>query len=317
LEAAGVNTLRTNLEVKDGKVAAASIEQAFPPTHCTCRSHRLQFAIFDSEASKVSLRKVVDIVVQPVAKTELPQLVGEASPAFVYPNFNDHGYAKVSLDEQSEKFGLENLEKFDDPLLRQLLWSDFYNMTRDAKMKSTAYLKLCREKITFETEPKLVQAVLSRVHAVLANFVPKALYAAEAKSLFEFGWNALQKAPAGEWQIVWAKFTVGIAADKESVEKLVQYLPEGSKVAGDFVLDQGMRWTVVQKSMGWGLPNARDLLAAEEKRDATDRGVRAALSAKSSWPDKETKAAAWERYIAKEHKKSYHMMASGARSFRS
>ena len=44
-------------------------------------------------------------------------------------------YFKVVLDPASLSFSQSTLEKFSSPLLRQLLWQTFYNMTRDAKLK--------------------------------------------------------------------------------------------------------------------------------------------------------------------------------------
>lgn len=85
----------------------------------------------------------------PQVDTELPGLAGEDEPAFVYINYNDHGFAKCLLDERSEAFVRAHLNEFEDDLLRQLLWASFYVMVRDCKLKSTNYVDLVRTFLIF------------------------------------------------------------------------------------------------------------------------------------------------------------------------
>jgi aminopeptidase N len=219
------------------------------------------------------------------------------------------------FDTRSEEFALANLEKFEDALLRNLLWMDLYNCVRDASMKSTAYLKLVRDKLGFEDTGKLVQSVVRRVSASLVNFVPSKLRPEEAAAMFEFYWSQLQKAGVEEWQIIWANALLSVAESKANVEKLSKYLVEGSKITHEFSLDQGMRWSVVVKAVSHGLANANDLLEAEQKRDPSDRGQRSVLTAKASVPTQKTKEEAWERYVAKEQKQSFHLMSSDMNGF--
>jgi len=134
--------------------------------------------------------------------------------------------------------------------------------------------------------------------------------------MFEFYWTQLQKAEVEEWQIIWANALLSVAESKENVENLTKYLEEGSKVVKEFALDQGMRWSVVVRAVAHGLPNANALLEAEQKRDPSDRGQRSVLSAKTSVPDAKVKEDAWQRYIAKEQKQSFHQMSSDMNGFR-
>ena len=123
--------------------------------------------------------------------TEIPALVGVAVPnlAFVYVNYNDHAFAKVSrpharcnhagysnalsyavpcgwvlqvtLDAVSLKYLSANLkpEVVTSPLLRQTVWRDLYDMVRDAKLPAPEYLRIVRELIPFETDIELLTSV--------------------------------------------------------------------------------------------------------------------------------------------------------------
>jgi aminopeptidase N len=77
-----------------------------------------------------------------------------------------------------------------------------------------------------------------------------------------------------------------------------------------------MRWSIVEKACGHGLPSAPALLEAEQLRDKSDRGQRAVLTAKSSFPDINIKHEAWARYTAKEQKLSSHNAAADMSGFR-
>lgn len=77
-----------------------------------------------------------------------------------------------------------------------------------------------------------------------------------------------------------------------------------------------MRWSIVERACAHGLPNAPSLLEAEQQRDKSDRGTRAALTAKSSFPDAQVKRDAWDRFIAKDQKLSSHNSAADMAGFR-
>jgi aminopeptidase N len=170
--------------------------------------------------------------------------------AFLFPNLGDHGYFKILLDPSSLAFAQKALETFKDALLRQLLWQTFYNMTRDAAMKSTDYLRLVREKLGFESDVKLIQTILDRAGATLANFVPSAVQDAEADGLFDVAWTSLHRADNAELRIIWARAAISFAGTKSRAEKLAAFLDKPDITGFEF--DQGMRWSVVHKAIAHG-----------------------------------------------------------------
>lgn len=77
-----------------------------------------------------------------------------------------------------------------------------------------------------------------------------------------------------------------------------------------------MRWSVVEKACGHGLSTASAMLDAESQRDKSDRGQRAVLTSKSSFPEVQVKRDAWDRYVAKEQKLSSHNSGADMSGFR-
>lgn len=127
------------------------------------RPHKVEVALFDHNADGTpSYRSsiIVDVNVCDLLlallshfhkgdKTAVPALVGQKAPAAVYINYNDHAYAKVTLDPVSLEYFKNNVEKFQDTLFRQLIWSSFANMLRDAQYPAQEFLRLIKEYIRY------------------------------------------------------------------------------------------------------------------------------------------------------------------------
>lgn len=60
--------------------------------------------------------------------------VHPVTPDFLFINYDDHAYGKFVLDENSLKFVMSHIEKFDNLLLSQQLWATLRHMLRDAKI---------------------------------------------------------------------------------------------------------------------------------------------------------------------------------------
>jgi len=315
LEKAGLNTLTPTLEVADGKITSFSIAQSAPEAHPTLRSHFVEVGVFDMEEGKAVFRTSYKINVLPQEVTEVEVLKGEPAPAMTFINMNDHGYIKVLCDPISMEFAKEHLGKLDSSLLRQQLWAVFYNMTRDALMSADDFLDLVLKHVCTEDSPKLVQTIIRRANAACSAFIPDAMREEYSDSLFKVAFKKLEDSTEAQWQIVWQRAAIGFARSKASVEILAKYLGEGEKI-GTFELDQSSRWSVVQKAMAHNIDGAEELLAKESEKDGSDRGLRSALTAKSSKWDEKVKAEAWARYMSKDTKASHHEQSADFAGFR-
>ena len=86
------------------------------------------------------------------------------------------------------------MERVDDTLLRQLLWSSLWNMVRDQQLKSTDFLTLVREKLPLEPAPELVEAVLGQRRRRAGRYVPEERRESEYHLSSSTNWSALQNA---------------------------------------------------------------------------------------------------------------------------
>jgi len=184
------------------------------------------------------------------------------------------------------------LDKLESALLRQVLWGAIYHMVRDAKLKVSDYLQLVRTKLPAETDLKLVGSVIYNARAA-KSFLSRKKLVQQSDLMFEFCWKMLYAAQTGEIRLIWMRALISMAEQKETAQKLIDMLENGTGVP-DFDLEQDMRWSISEKQLWRGIAGGEQRVSDEEKRDPSDRGVRAAARCRASVPDPEVKAKTWE-----------------------
>eukprot|EP01114_Cavostelium_apophysatum_P015560 TRINITY_DN4261_c0_g1_i1.p1 TRINITY_DN4261_c0_g1~~TRINITY_DN4261_c0_g1_i1.p1 ORF type:complete len:938 (-),score=207.99 TRINITY_DN4261_c0_g1_i1:783-3416(-) len=304
LDTAGLNTLTPRIKYTGNKISEFVVVQTADAVTPTLRPHTIEIALFykDSEGIpklKQTLRVNID-----GAETEIAALRDVDAPDFVFLNYEDLAYAKIILDDRSLNYVLQNVEKFDNSLLRQLIWGTIYHMQRDAKMPATKLLQLVRDKIKYEENVNLISSILETAGGSVAYYLPEDMYQAEAKKMFAFSLEMLKDATA-DAKIIWAKNLIGMAKDEESVCKLVELMDSNSLVE----FDQEMRWSILVKAASYNMDGIDKRLEEEEKRDSSDRGQRKVLTAKYSKPDINLKKEAWEKMMNVEGSSRYTLVA--------
>ena len=314
LRTASVNTIAARWSTRDGRLTELAIEQTAPADHPTLRPHAFEVALVADGAPP---RGELAIESQPAwiegALTPLPDLVGHAAPALVFPNYGDHAYAKVALDAASVEFVRSSLNRVDDALLRELLWMSLWEMVRDQQLRSTEYLAIARERLGVESDQDILDMAVERVALALARFVPESRREAESHLWFETALSNLATSSDADRQILWARTAVAVAVSPADVARLADNVASDGPLNG-FTLDQEMRWLVAIKAIAFGLPNAEALLATEAERDRSDRGRRALLRAEASRPTGSAKADAWQRINADGYG-SFHLTRAAMQGF--
>ena len=292
LETSSLNTIGSHWESDGDRITSFTLTQSAPDDYPYLRPHRLDVGLVRDDGG--TLR--VDVLEANLAgaELELDAARGLPRPALVFPNYNDHGYAKVALDGESVRFVRENIERIEDVLLRQLLWSSLWNMVRDQQFKSTDYLALVRQKIALEPLTELIDSVLSNASAALGRYVPEAQKADQSRLFVQFAWEALQQAKSDDAKIIWARALIGNALTPEDIAMTAK-LADGELSVPGLAIDQDMRWAIAAKCVANGISGADARVERELQSDPSDRGQRAKLRCDVSVPDPKVKAAAWAR----------------------
>lgn len=311
LQTESLNTIAARWTAVDDKISGFGIEQTAPADHPTLRPHAIEIGIGQNDGGKLSFTSLPASIAG--AMTPVPAADGISVPEIVFPNYGDHAYAKVELDQRTVDYIRGGLERVGDDLTRSMLWASLWEMVRDRQLKSTEYLAICRAQLAQERDQDTRELVLERVGLAINRFVPEASRLDEAHQWFELALGYLTRATDEDERITWARSAIRAAASAADVARLVAIV-DGKESVGEFEFDQEMRWAVAVKAIAYGLPDGDRLLDEQARRDPSDRGRRAVLQAHASRPTEASKRETWER-INGEGFGSFHLTRAAMMGF--
>jgi aminopeptidase N len=291
LETAGVTTLVPHLVVEDGVVTAAAIVQTAPQEHPTLRPHRLAVGCYDFVDGELRRSHRVELDVDG-ERTEVPELVGRPMPDLLLVNDDDLAYAKIRLDEHSLATALADPRALTDSLPRALVLGAAWDMTRDAQLPASDYVRLVQRVLPGETDSTLLRTVLQQVTVAALSYTSPARRADVVceltAGLREAAWAATAGSDA-QLQLVsaWASF----ARHDADVDLVRGLLTQETRLEG-LTVDQDMRWTLLTSLAAAGAADAAQI-EAEVERDNTATGREKAARAMAARPTAEAKQEAW------------------------
>lgn len=297
LETPSVNTIAAHWEA-DGQLERLRLEQTAFPEYPTLRPHRLEVGLATEGAEGVAIEGIA--VTLEEADVEVEAARGRPTPVFVFPNHNDHAYARVLLDDRSLAFVRDGLSRVTDPLQRQLLWLSLWEMVRDQRVRSTEFLELAARHLPSETDGLILESSIAGAVTSVASFVPEPMRVAEARAFFQASLGALRGASADDVRTIWARTLIAAAATREDVGTLTRIADDVEPIAG-LTVDQEMRWNIAVKAVAYGLDGATERLAEERRRDPSDRADRMESRAVAARPDISGKEEVWARILADEY----------------
>jgi aminopeptidase N len=291
----GVNTIAAEFSCAGGKVTSFKLRQS-PPTKAmpTLREQRVQIGLFNVNDKGLALSKNLAITYKG-ASTAVPELRGAACPDLVYPNYQDWGYAQVQLDKKSFATAQASLGKVDDPLLRSMLWQSMWDGVRSAKLPLNDFLAAVLANAPAEKDYTLLGDIVGKLRAsveYLDKMGPSAAaYKAQVGVQLEQMTFAAAKAAGDDknFQRRWFSTFVEVASSPAALTQLADIL-SGKLVVPGLNVSQDVRWDIVRRLNRYAYPGSDALLAAEQERDKSDSGQRAAIAAGVVRPDAKVKA---------------------------
>jgi aminopeptidase N len=213
-------------------------------------------------------------------------------PDFVYPNFRDDGYLKVSLDPKSLTYVKGHLSRVPDAFVRTMLWYDLWEMVRNTEMPLRDYVKILEQHFGPEKDTLLLRQIVSRISGSgsILHYWPTSAEAQAEKEKFigdmerDF-LSRFRGAKAGsDAQKFWFDQYGAIAKSEEALNQLARWAGQ-SEVGPGFPLDIDRKWGLVTQLSRYKHKEAPRLLELMKKQDPSDRGQRQALAAQAIQPD--------------------------------
>ena len=292
LETSGVNTLAADFDVDDdGAFTHFDVVQTAHENWPTLRTHRLGIGLYSLEGDALTRHHYAEVDVTG-ERTSIDELIGVNRGDVVLLNDGDLTYAKVRLDERSAATLVDHIGDLTDPLARAVVWTSFWEMTRDAELPAQEFKRLVQAGLPSEQDMAAVSTLLNQASTACLAFTAPELRA-EVNTRWVAALAKLLKGaePGSDKQVLIAKALISAIRSGEGVELLKGWL-DGEEVPQGLAIDTGMRWAITAALAKLGAIGHDDI-AAELERDNTNAGAEQAAGAGAALPDEESKAQAW------------------------
>ncbi len=287
LRTSGPSTLGLEVAMDDsGRYERVVVRQEAPER---LRPHRMAIGLFDLDGDRLARRGTVAAEVAAAPQSPVDALTGQRVADLLLPNDGDLTYALVDLDPASLATVREHLSGLTDPLARALVWLDVSEMVGRGTFAPSGFVELTTRALgALDPQPVTARVVRDAITAAdlwAPSDRRRDLLDALAARLLELA----REAPAGgDQQLELVRGLVEIAADAP----LLRGWLDGRDVPEGVVVDDDLRWRLVQRLATLGEVSEADV-AAERERDPSSTGARHALTARAALPTREAKEHAW------------------------
>ncbi|HTV16997.1 MAG TPA: M1 family aminopeptidase, partial [Acidobacteriaceae bacterium] len=221
---------------------------------------------------------------------------GQACPAWVFANNDDHAYGLFLLDAKSQAAVIQQVAATPDLFRRTLLWGALWDAVREAQLDPAEYADHALKALPQERDELLAASLLGRTQTAVHHYVS----AAAQKELLTRGAtlavDRMQHEEDHDLRIVWFRSLGGFGAQGLGQAAMKQLLSEQLTIPG-VELRQQDRWSLVTALIAYGDPQANEYFDAEQKRDPSGDGKKFAYVAQAARPDAATKAHYFDDYL--------------------
>ncbi|WP_216892490.1 aminopeptidase N [Nocardia alni] len=303
LKTTGLNILRPDFEVADGKFTSfAVVQEGAAPGAGERRVHRLAIGVYDDQAGKLVRTKRVEIDVNAAERTEVPELIGVQRGKLVLINDDDLTYCSVRLDPESLDTVATRISDVAESLPRTLCWSAAWEMTRQAEMRARDFVALVQRGVGAESEIGVVQRLLMQANTALGSYADPAW--AQQTGWKEYADRLLELAraaePGSDHQLAFVNALTAARLSQAHTDALHALLTDDPAQSGlpGLVVDTDLRWRVISALAASGVIDAdgeaTPVIDAELDRDPTAAGRRNAAAAATTRPQAVVKQKAWD-----------------------
>jgi aminopeptidase N len=300
LQTSGIPTLSVEVGAHDGVLGTVAIVQdAVDPVtgRVELRPHRLRVGTygFDGDGALVRTGSIETDVAG--ARTEVPELTGQARPALLLVNDDDLTYAKVRLDPESEATVRASLDKVTDPMARTLCWTALWNSARDGETPAARYVDAVKSFGPSETGIGVLLNILDNAQTAVERYTAASGRDAVRRDFLSAADGQLAlAAPGSDRQLAWARTVAAVSRHEAALLPRLRGLLDGTVEVEGLAVDADLRWSLWHALAANGQASAGEL-DAELERDTTASGRAGHATALAARPDPDVKAAAWNAAV--------------------
>ncbi len=239
----------------------------------------------------------VRIPVEMTARTTVVDAArGRKTPAFVFANDGDFGYAIVLPDDASVRWLESNIGIVKDDLLRAMLWGALWDLVREARLSPARFAAAALRELPRERDEQIAAALTGRIGVAVSRYgtgiardslqpaLERVLLLGATDTTLAYGQRKSQ-----------LDALIGSAQAPTTLARLDAWLDADS--AAGLPLRAPTRWAIVTRLIANRYPTATHRLQVEAARDSSSEGQRQAFVAGAASPDSATKRAYYTRWF--------------------
>jgi len=296
LRQSGTDTLSARWKCNQGKIGPVTLTVE-SSAGAQFRPQRVRLGLYKMVDGRLNLTSAQYVE---LARNETIQDGGSACPDFVYPNHGDDGYVAVVLDPKSLEFAKHNLSKFSDPLLRNMVWHNLWQMVRTGDMALKDYVEVVNQQFPLEQDPIVLDQIVSTISgrrgdfSTVLNYWPRGEESQKARVEFiekvaDLYVKRMSTAkPGSDDQKFWYDSYVSLAQTPKTLGQLVLWF-KGMGLSKGLVIDTDRKWFLVRQLSRYSHPEAAQVLAELKSQDTSDRGKKEGMAVEAIQPDLDVK----------------------------
>ncbi|MGS0728863.1 ERAP1-like C-terminal domain-containing protein, partial [Shewanella sp. 0m-11] len=249
LNHAGVNTLQAEFSCNNGRISRFNLKQTAPSGLPTLREQKVLLGLFTQGRDRLHHNISVPVIYSGET-TEVKQVIGLHCPALVYPNYQDWGFVKVSLDKTSFNTARTNLSSVDDPLLRSMLWQSLWDSVENGDLSLKDYMGTVLINLPGERDLIILDQVLTslsdtrvyldKMEPSHQHYAKMAIRAIEQMSLRKVMVNTGNHDIQRRWLDTYIEFS----RSNSALNHIDSLLKQTANIKG-IKIDQDLRWKMV------------------------------------------------------------------------
>jgi aminopeptidase N len=261
----------------------------------------MRVKILLAPADAKSKPEVLDVTLEGAGVTRVPAALGKRRPAFVFANFEDYGYGRFLLDEESRAYVASRIESLKDDFLRALLWGSLWESVREAEMPPADFVEMAIKNAARETDDVMLAFILSRAQTAFTRYLSDAQRDALAPRFEAALYEGMTRAQTPGQRITYFR-TYREAATTRGATKVLTDIFDGTLQVPGMTLRSRDRFDIARAVLAQARDDAdartaERLLDSAAEQDASDDGRRYAYAAGASRPDAAVKKRYFEQYL--------------------
>jgi len=306
IESAGLNDIRAEWNVEHQGPSKLTIHQSpVLDNHPTLRYHKIKVAFFDEHTKIVDTKEVL---VNNTAQTVVD--FDNKNYKAVLLNYEDWDFVKVTLDEVSLKFFLQNIGKIECGLSQLLIVRSMHDMVREAKLKGTEFISNIVGQYLEHTlsNSQILEAALSFIDSALFFYTPIRFWKTESDKLFYKVKDLLLVTDQQDQIKILKGKLLNYANTDETIKHLKDLLEDAHSQIKGIALSNEDKWKIVFKVQHSGLFNdtqkkiLKDFMSFNDNTD-TKKNNLLSIEALNADPAKTEELI--QQYISSDRKLSY------------